>query len=122
VSEFDDKLLQSIGSTFRSVWALELLLLLRSDHRPWSTSELVARLRASELVVTNALSGLIAAGLTSLDAQGAIYQPANDETKNFVDRVERLYASRPDAVRRAIVASSASGAAAFANAFRLRKD
>ena len=36
--------------------------------------------------------------------------------------VEKLYAARPDAVRRAIVSPSASAAAAFADAFRLRKD
>jgi hypothetical protein len=122
VSASNHELLQSIGSTFRSVWALELLLLLKSDQRTWLTSELVARLRASELVVTNALSGLTAAGLTSVDAEGVRYQPANEDIGNFADRVEQVYASRPDAVRRAIIASSASGAAAFANAFRLRKD
>lgn len=118
----DHELLQSIGSTFRSVWALELLLLLKNDQRIWPTSELVARLRASELVVTNALSVLTAAGLTSVDPEGARYQPASEDIGTFADRAEQLYASKPDAVRRAIIASSASGATAFANAFRLRKD
>jgi hypothetical protein len=122
VSASNHELLQSIGATFRSVWALELLLLLKSDQRTWVTSELVARLRASELVVTNALAGLTAAGLTSVDAEGARYQPASEDIGNFADRAELLYATRPDAVRRAIIASTTSGAAAFANAFRLRKD
>lgn len=122
MSASDHELLRSIGSTFRSVWALELLLLLKNDQRAWPTSELVARLRASELVVTNALAGLTAAGLTSVDSEGASYQPASEDIGNFADRAQQLYASRPDAVRRAIIASSTGGASAFANAFRLRKD
>jgi H+/Cl- antiporter ClcA len=40
----------------------------------------------------------------------------------MVDRVAELYARRPDEVRRIIVASAAGGLAAFADAFRFRKD
>ena len=39
-----------------------------------------------------------------------------------VDELESLYAVRPDAVRRAIVSTGSSGASAFADAFKLRKD
>jgi hypothetical protein len=48
--------------------------------------------------------------------------PINDEVAAFVDQLEQIYAVRPDAVRRAIVSATTSGAAAFANAFKLRKD
>ncbi len=79
-------------------------------------------MRASELVVSKALDALVAAGLASVDDQGAEFMPINDEVAECVDELEKLYAVRPDAVRRAIVSSAASGFTAFADAFRLRKD
>lgn len=118
----DQNLLGFITSSFRSVWALELLLLLKRDPRPWEHSELVTTLRASELVVTKALDSLLAAGLASIDGNAARYMPVNDQVAEDVERTERLYAARPDAVRRAIVSASSVGLTAFADAFRLRKD
>lgn len=117
-----DDLLRFIGSSFRSVWALELLLVLKREPRLWSRAELVSTLRASDLVVSKALDGLVTAGLVSLEGEGASFMPVSREVAAQVDEVEKLYAARPDAVRRAIVAATASGATAFADAFRLRKD
>lgn len=117
-----DDLLRFIGSSFRSIWALELLLVLKREQRPWQHSELVSTLRASDLVVNKALDGLVAAGLASVDEEGASYMPVSTEVAARVDRLEELYAVRPDAVRRAIVSASTSGLAAFADAFRLRGD
>jgi len=122
VTSSDEDILQFIRSSFRSVWALELLLVLKRERRPWSSSELVATMRASDLVVSNALDSLLAAGLASLEGEGARYMPVNQQVMDYVERTEKLYATRPDAVRRAIVSASASGLAAFADAFRLRKD
>ena len=79
-------------------------------------------MRASELVVTRALDELVAAGLASIDPEGASYMPVSADVAGCVDELEKAYSGRPDAVRRAIVSASASGATAFANAFRLRKD
>ena len=117
-----DDLVRFIGSSFRSVWALEILLLLKREQRSVSSAEIVSTLRASDLVVSKALDGLVSAGLASLDDKGALYMPVNDELAGCVDRLEKTYASRPDAVRRAIVSASATGLTAFADAFRLRKD
>ena len=118
----NDDLLRFIASSFRSVWALELLLVLKADQRVWPRDELVSTLRASELVVSNALDSLVAAGLASLEGGGARYMPVSDEVADYVDGAEKLYAVRPDAVRRAIVSASAADLTAFADAFRLRKD
>lgn len=117
-----DDLLRFIASSFRSVWALELLLLLKREQRAWPREELIRTLRASDLVVSNALDSLIAAGLASVEEGGALYMPVTQEVASFVDSLEQLYAARPDAVRRVIVSASGSGATAFAEAFRLRKD
>jgi len=122
VTGLSDELFTFIGSSFRSVWALELLLLMKREHRSWSRDELIATLRASELVVNKAVDELIAAGLLSLEGDGVVYMPAGDDIARNVKQVEKVYSARPNAVRRAIVSASASGATAFADAFRLRKD
>ena len=115
-----DDLLRFIGSSFRSVWALELLLVLRTEPRSWSRAELVSTLRASDLVVAKSLESLAAAGLIALEGETARYLPASKDIAQQVKELEKLYAARPDAVRRAIVSASASGATAFADAFKLR--
>ena len=102
------------------MWALELLLTLRSSRREWTREELVTTLRASELVVSKALDALVAAGLASMEQGSARYLPVNQEVDECMGRVEQIYRSRPNAVRRTIISTSTSSAAAFANAFRLR--
>lgn len=118
----NDDLFRLIGSSFRSVWALELLLLLKGESRLWSPEELISTLRASDLVVNKALDELVAVGLVSIEGDGVRYMPVTDDLAGDIERVEALYRARPDAVRRAIVSVAASGATAFADAFRLRKD
>jgi hypothetical protein len=122
VTGLSDELFTFIGSSFRSVWALELLLQVKKDRRAWSRDELISTLRASELVVNKAVDELIAAGVLSFEGDGIAYMPASDDIARCVKQVEKVYSARPDAVRRAIVSASASGATAFADAFRLRKD
>lgn len=118
----DESLLEFAASSFSSVWALELLLVLKGQPRPWPRAELVTTLRASELVVTRALESLLAAGLVSIEGDEAAYMPVNDRVAAKVDALEKLYAARPNSVRRAIVDSGRGGATAFADAFKLRKD
>ena len=122
MTSLNDELYSFIGSSFRSVWALELLLLLKREPRSWSKEELITTLRASDLVVSNAIDELVAAGLVSVEGDGARYMPVSDDMAKSVKQVEKVYSARPNAVRRAIVSASASGATAFADAFRLRKD
>lgn len=120
----DQELASFIRSSFRSVWAIELMLhLKRYAGRAWSTEELVEALRASELVVANSVEALVAAGLAVAQESGeARYAPASPEAERLADATEALYAKRPDAVRRLIVAAASDGITAFADAFRLRRD
>jgi len=117
-----DDLLRFIESSFRSVWALELLLLLKREPRGWMASDLVSTLRASELVVSQAIESLLAAGLITIEGDSARYMPASEDISRQMNQLEKLYSARPDAVRRAIVSATSSGATAFADAFRLRKE
>ena len=113
-----------IRLTFRSVWSLELLLLLRQrpDHL-WPVAELIAGLRASQHVISQSLDGLLAAGLVSLSEDGsARYAPVSDALDAKVADAADFYSKSPDAARRLIVAAGIDPAARFADAFRLRKD
>lgn len=113
-----------IRSSFRSVWSLELLLLLRQEpRRGWTQPELVAALRASDLVVSRGIDALLAAGLVLTQGDGAsCFHPVSADLEQLVDDAAALYARSPDAVRRIITAPAAGGLAAFADAFRFRRD
>lgn len=112
-----------IRSTFRSVWALELLCFLKKHRdRAWPQRELVIALRGSDLVVSQSVEALLAAGLVVIDpGQMVRYQPTSDAVEALASAAESLYATRPDAVRRMIVAPHAS-LSSFAEAFKLRGD
>ena len=119
----DEEVTRFIQSSFPSVWSLEVLLLLRREQQGCSREQLVDALRASDLVINQALGSLVAGGLAVLDeARLATYRPASDEIAVLVDKTEDLYARKPDAVRRTIISGSMSGLTAFVDAFRLRKD
>lgn len=122
MSHSDEDVLRFIAASFPSVWALELLLALRRERRLWSRSELVETLRASDLVVSRAVEGLVAAGVASIEDDGVRYLPVSADVDACVERAEQMYASHPNSVRRAIVGASASSATAFADAFKLRRD
>jgi hypothetical protein len=119
----DDEVANFIRSSFRSVWSLELLLLLKREPRLWARAELVGALRASDLIVAQGLEGLTAAGLALIDEAGsAAYRPASADIARLVEGAESLYARSPDAVRRLIVGAIPNPLAAFADAFRWRKE
>ena len=113
-----------IRGTFRSVWALELLCFLRQDRgRSLSHEEMVAGLRGSDLVVTQSVHSLTAAGLVIAEGGGsARYNPASDDLDRLAEGAAALYARSPDAVRRMIVAAANPAITAFADAFKLWKD
>ena len=115
-----EELASFIASSFRSVWALELLLLLKEEARAYSAEELVELMRASPSVVERALESLTVAGLAGSDAQGTAYMPVRPEVAKLVEETEQLYRSKPNRVRRLIVASANSSLAAFSEAFRLK--
>ena len=113
-----------IANSFRSVWAIELLRHL-AEHpgRFFTSEELIATLRASRAVVSQSVDNLTAAGLAIVDGEGrAGYHQASAEQDALVKGAIDFYARSPDKARRLIVAQSAPGVTAFADAFKLRKD
>ena len=117
-----ESVLRFIRASFPSVWTLELLLTLKSERRGWAREQLVAALRASDLVVNKSLDALTAAGLASIDSESIHYMPVNAELEEQVNQAEQLYRTRPNLVRRAIISANTSSASAFAEAFKLRRD
>jgi hypothetical protein len=113
-----------IRNNFRSVWALELLLLLKSDpSRMWSRSDMVDGLRGSESIIRQSCDSLLVSGLILLEDDGsAQYAPASADLVTLAEKAELLYRRRPDAVRRMIVKPVSGQLTAFADAFRLKGD
>jgi hypothetical protein len=113
-----------IRSTFRSVWALEMLCFLKKHRdRAWPQHELVVALRGSNLVVSQSVESLLAAGLVVIEPGELVrYQPTSDAVDGLASAAESLYATRPDAVRRLIVSSASSGLSSFSDAFKLWRD
>jgi len=113
-----------ISDTFGSVWALELLLLLkREGARSWPRPELVAALRASDSVIDRGIASLLAAGLVVVEEDdSARYAPSGPGLAALAKAAEALYRQKPDGVRRLIILPRHDGLSAFSDAFRLRRD
>lgn len=111
-----------VSATIKSIWALELLLLMRATRQQaWSAEDLVRELRASMLVVHEALTQLSQAGLLADDAAGLLYyRPASPQLASFVDDTESLYRAKPLAVINAIASAPNDKLRIFADAFRLK--
>jgi DNA-binding IclR family transcriptional regulator len=120
----EGELLDFVRTSFRSVWTLELLLLMwRSRSAQWSAGELVRELRASDAIVSEGLASLQAAGLVSPEADGTFrYAPASPRLDLCVQQLAQVYRDRPTAVTRAIFSRQNDGLQTFADAFRLKKD
>ena len=113
-----------IASTFRSVWDLELLLeLKRSPGERMTRDQLITALRASDVVVSRGVETLVASGLVVEESDGSVhYVPARAELDELAAGAVELYRSRPDSVRRLIIAGIPGGLAAFSEAFRIKGD
>lgn len=116
----DVDLVAFIRRSIPSVWALDVLLLMRRPPtRSWSTAELVGELRASDAVVVGALGGLLRDGLVAMEADGRFrFAPAADLLEELTVALAEAYAERPVAVINTIV-STDTKLQALADAFRL---
>jgi hypothetical protein len=96
----DRDLLAFVRQNIRSVWALELLLLLKRDaDRCWPEADLVLELRASQMVVAENLQRLQDSALAVLDDNGCWrYGPAAAPLHDICDKLEAAYRERPVSV------------------------
>lgn len=111
-----------LQTTIKSVWALELLLLLRRHRdRRWRIEALIHELRASTAIVAAGLAALGTAGLVEESDACFGYRPATPELDLVAARLEQAYAQFPVAVTNAILAAPDHKMRIFADAFRLKK-
>jgi hypothetical protein len=118
----EDDLLSFVTASIRSVWALELLLLLKGNpQQSWTSDRLILELRSSPVVIADALASLTGAGLVIEDVgQTYRYGAASTALDRLVSELEHLYAARPTTVVKAIVASPTDKLRAFSDAFKLK--
>lgn len=112
-----------IGNSIRSVWALELLLLLmRNTPAAMSRPALVRELRASAPLVDTCVDQLEKAGLIACDGDGGCrYAPASAMLEELCAKLAAAYGERPLAVIDVIHAARSDRLTTFANAFRFNK-
>lgn len=112
-----------IRGSIKSVWALELLLLLRRDRRARTADELVRELQSSRAAVDDILAVFRQTGLVeSLPGGNFRYYTANAELERGAESLERAYAERPLAVIKEILSAPNERLQTFSDAFKLKRD
>lgn len=122
-SAIPDDVLQFIDRHITSVDQLEILLLLRAQRRrTWSPAQVSSELRNNPEAAAQRLTPLVDIGLLARDEQGCFrYEPTLSDADRLVSGVDDAYRQFRLRVIERIFAKP-DGLAAFADAFRLRKD
>ena len=119
----DPDVLTFIQSSIRSVWALEVLLLMRrSGDRVWTADGLARELRANERLVGEVLTDFEASALVARQDSGYAYAPAGPALIELCDRLDAAYRERPVGVVKAIMSSPKDKLQIFADAFRFKNE
>jgi len=115
------ELLDFIKGLIPSVWALELLVLLRKNREDGWTAQTAAReLRSNSNHIAELLAKFETAGLASRVDEVYRYSPATEALENLIAELESLYHERPVSVITAIVSPRGDQLKTFADAFRFR--
>jgi hypothetical protein len=123
MSDIDSDVQEFLQRSLRSVWTLELLLMLhRRPTRTWTDASLVREMRASQTVVSEAIAILVGLGLVARAEDGRIGYRALSPLNAIVERICALHAQRPVAVTQAIHGGATAKIQTFADSFKLRKD
>jgi hypothetical protein len=118
----DQDLAVFVREHLRSVWAVELLLLLRKDaERCWSAAELVKELRASTGLVTTNLQLFERGGLVVMDEKAcARFSPAAPVLGELCDKLADAYRERPVSIIN-LIAQPRDPLRSLADAFRFKR-
>jgi biotin operon repressor len=118
----EDEVISFIASSISSVWALELLLLLKRNAPGGRLeNELVQELRSSTTAVSDSLRKLRDVGLVVEESGLHYYRPAGAVLDQLATEVEKLYAIRPAVVIKTIVSARHQSVQAFADSFKLKE-
>jgi hypothetical protein len=115
----DPGFLGLVRQHIRSVWSLELLLLLRSrPGEAWRPEELVRELRASAPLIAGCLAELQDSKLLAHEDSAWRFAPASPELERFCEKLAVAYQTRPVALISMI--SAPSQVLDLANAFKFK--
>jgi hypothetical protein len=117
----DEAFFELVRHHIPSVWALELILLMRSQpQRAWTAAELVAELRASRPLVRDNLKSFQNSGLVAAEAGERFrFTPAGALLQEFCDRLAETYKERPVAMIN-LIAAPPDKVQELADAFRFK--
>jgi len=115
------ELIAFVRAHIRSVWTLELMLVLKRDPaQAWTPDALVRELRGSTALVGEGLRRLEQAGIVLSDGPGSYrYAAASSAVASLCDTLEAEYKARPVAVTN-LIASSPDKIQMLADAFKLK--
>jgi len=112
-----------LRTTITSVWALDLLCLMRSTAtRAWSSSELSRELRGSVPLVEEILGLFVRRGLVRCESGRYRYDCTDARIDALIDDIAKVYGERPMAVIKEIVRFPNDKIHTFVDAFKLKKD
>lgn len=121
--EVSDEVLAFVHTYIRSLWTLEVFLLLHK--RPdviWNEREIVVELRASNAAVREGLIYLTSAGIVRRTSNGEYgYLAGTSPTHGVADELAKLYEERPLAVLKTIAAAPDERVRIFADAFVIKR-
>jgi hypothetical protein len=122
MDDLDPDLVAFTQSSFRSLWAVEMMfLLMRNSPNAVSRDDAVRELRANRTLVQNCIEQLSRAGLLQAEGDAVRYAPGSAKLDELARKLEQAYRERPLAVIRAVVHGGASGIQHFADAFRFKE-
>jgi hypothetical protein len=118
----EPSLLAFVRTSIPSIWALELLLLLRRAAPGYLTrEELVQHLRATPTLIDRLLDGFSHAGLVTRNESAAYrFECSSGETTALCEALALAAEQRPIALRDAIIAAPNEKLRDLADAFRFK--
>lgn len=118
----DANLLSFVRASIPSIWALELLLLIRRAAPGRLTrEEIVQHLRATPLLIDRLLDRFKQTGLIVEDESGAVFQCSDPATYALCEALALAAEERPLALRDAIISAPNEKLRDLADAFKFKK-
>jgi hypothetical protein len=118
----EQDVLSFVAASLRSLWALEVLLLLRNDGtKAWRAEEIVRETRSSQTAVGEAILMLQKAGFVAHENGLYRYWPATPNLEIIGAEIQKLYAVKPTTVMKAILSAPHDKLRNFSDAFKLKE-
>lgn len=118
----EDEILAFVHTEIGSVWAVELLIFLKTEpDRGWRVEDLVLSLRSSSLAVAQAINRLHGAGFIREQSPGVFkFEPRSSAHLEIAQAIELLSAQKPMKLIKAVAEIPSEGLRNFSDAFKFR--